>query len=256
MKHKFWILTCALLSIAIISNAFKTRDYHPQNTDCNNCHLSQVVTTENAHQLVDSQERLCGNCHTNAIKVSHPTGFVPARSLPASYPVDWKGDVTCSTCHQVHGKEHGLLRGNRSGRQFCLGCHAESFFTSMVDQGTSIHQTGHLAVAAIPDGLDLDPFSRRCLSCHAESGEGPISMVDQHGIVRHGSGSGNHRIGMRYGQTRGIGLYRKSSDVPKAILLPEGKVACVSCHVGYSKKHGALVMSNERSALCMGCHDI
>lgn len=255
-QHKFLILVAFLFSIAMVSNAIKPRDYHPQNTDCRTCHLATEVKKENAHQLVNSQERLCINCHANALQVSHPSGFPPTRTLPATYPLDWKGDVTCSTCHEIHGSEHGLLRGKQSGRDFCMSCHNESFFNSMVDKGTSIQLTGHIAATTVPKNLDLDPFSMQCLSCHAENGEGPRSSVDARGIVRHSSGSGNHPIGKIYGQSRGIGLYRKESDLPPGILLPEGKIACVSCHVGYSKKHGALVLSNDRSALCMGCHDI
>ena len=114
------LLFSVIFSITAVSNALKTRDFHPQNSACTNCHISSTITNENAHQLVANQEGLCGNCHANALKVSHPSGFVPNRSLPKTYPVDWKGDVTCSTCHQIHGKEHGLLRGNQSGREFCL----------------------------------------------------------------------------------------------------------------------------------------
>jgi len=126
----------------------------------------------------------------------------------------------------------------------------------MAERGTSIHLTGHLAAGSVGKDLDLDPFSMQCLRCHAENGQGPLSTVDTRGIVRHGKGSGNHPIGMRYGEGKTKGLYRKSSDLPKGILLPEGKVACVSCHTGYSKKHGALVVSTDRSSLCMECHDI
>lgn len=255
-RHRFWSLLLVFSSVAFVSNAFKPRDFHPQNLQCTSCHLPTDVTEKNAHQLVDSQERLCGNCHASALQVSHPTGFVPTRNLPASYPVDWKGDVTCSTCHQVHGSEHGLLRGNKAGRDFCLGCHNEGFFADMADQGTSIHLTGHLAASPLPNNLELDPYSLKCLSCHGENGGGPLLKVDSRGIVRHGGGSGNHPIGMDYGRTRGIGLYKRVGDLPSGVLLPGGKVGCVSCHVGYSKQHGALVMSNRRSALCMVCHEI
>ena len=242
--------------MTVFGHAFKTRDFHPQHTECSSCHLATRISNENARQLVDSQEKLCGRCHANALQVSHPTGFTPVQKPPAQFPLDWKGDVTCSTCHAVHGQEHGLLRGNKSGREFCFGCHNESFFASMADRGTSIQLTGHLAKSSVPDNIDLDPFSRQCLSCHAGNADALAMHIDQQGIVRHSGGSGNHPIGMPYGQAKGIGLYRKEVDLPAAILLPQGKVGCVSCHVGYSKKHGALVMSNEHSALCMGCHDI
>jgi predicted CXXCH cytochrome family protein len=256
VKHKLLLTIAALFSVAVVSNAFKPRDYHPQNTECGSCHLATEVTKQNAHQLLNSQERLCLDCHPNALQVSHPSGFVPTRNLPEIYPLDWKGDVTCSTCHEIHGSEHGLLRGKQTGRGFCMSCHDEGFFNSMADKGASIQLTGHIAAAEIPENLDLDPFSMQCLSCHSEGSEGPISRIDARGIVRHGSGSGNHPIGMSYGETRGIGLYRKISELPPGILLPEGKMACVSCHVGYSKQHGALVLSTDRSALCMGCHDV
>ena len=242
--------------MTVIGHASKTREYHPQHTACNSCHLASRITKENARELVDSQEKLCGRCHANALQVSHPTGFAPVQKPPVQFPLDWKGDVTCSTCHEIHGQAQGLLRGNKAGREFCLGCHNESFFAGMADRGASIQLTGHLAKSSVPENIDLDPFSRQCLSCHAESSEGLATHIDQRGIVRHSSGSGNHPIGMLYGQAKGIGLYRRQADLPAAILLPQGKVACVSCHVGYSKKHGALVMSNERSALCMECHDI
>ena len=133
-QHKILTLVLLLFSVAIVSNAFKPRDYHPQNADCRSCHLATEVTKENAHQLVNSQERLCVNCHANALQVSHPSGFPPSRSLPETYPLDWKGDVTCSTCHEIHGDQHGLMRGKQSGREFCISCHSESFFTEMVDK--------------------------------------------------------------------------------------------------------------------------
>jgi predicted CXXCH cytochrome family protein len=256
VEWRIGLLIMLVSGITVFGHASRTRDFHPQHSECQSCHLATQVTQANAHQLVDSQERLCGRCHANALLVSHPTGFSPAQKPPASFPLDWKGDVTCSTCHQVHGQVQGLLRGNKTGRAFCLGCHNESFFSNMADRGTSIELTGHLAKSNEPANIELDPFSRQCLSCHEDRGDGLAIRVDQQGIVRHNSGSGNHPIGMLYGQIKGIGLYRREAELPAAILLPQGKVSCVSCHVGYSKKHGALVIANKHSALCMGCHEI
>jgi predicted CXXCH cytochrome family protein len=250
------LLTAFAMTATWDSLATSPRGFHPKDLACQTCHLSTEVTTDNASQLIASQERLCGACHASAMQLSHPTGFKPDRVLPERYPVDWKGDITCSTCHDIHRGDKGLLRGAKIGRAFCLDCHTESFFTAMTDQGHSIQRLGHLSTSTNPLSLNLDAYSRQCMGCHNENQGGSSLKLDSSGVVRHGTGSANHPIGMRYDRAVATGLYRKPSRLNPAILLPEGKVSCVSCHVGYSKEHGALVRSNARSGLCLECHDI
>lgn len=249
------VVFALVIPVSWVSFANMPRDFHPQDTTCQTCHLASEVTPDNAHQLVASQEHLCGECHSRAMKLSHPTGFRPARSLSEQYPLDWKGDITCSTCHEIHRGDKGLLRGAKTGREFCLACHTESFFSTMMDKGHSIQQLGHLSASSGQVELALDPYSRQCMGCHMENQGGSSLKLDNSGVVRHGGGSANHPIGMRYSDAVAKGLYHKPNRLNPRILLPEGKVACVSCHVGYSKNHGALVRSNVRSALCLECHD-
>ena len=92
------------------------------------------ITRKNAGQLKASQERLCGVCHAAALKVIHPSGVPVSRELPGQFPLDWKGDLTCSTCHEVHGDEPGLMRVNERGIGFCTQCHTEDFFTKAFEQ--------------------------------------------------------------------------------------------------------------------------
>jgi len=39
------------------------------------------------------------------------------------------------------------------------------------------------------------------------------------------------------------------------IRLPGGEVSCRSCHSLYSPHEGHLVIPNDRSRLCLSCHD-
>ena len=232
---------------------------HPPDWACGDCHLGATSTTViNPKMLVAAQEKLCASCHANAVAQSHPTGFPPGRPLPASYALDWKGDMTCSTCHAIHGPVTGATRTLRTqgGRGFCLSCHDDQFFARMRDRGASLHGLGHLAVSAPTVSVNLDPFSRQCMGCHGEKGEGGRVQVDARGLLRHGSGAVNHPVGVVYADALRRGSYRPAARLPASVVLPEGKLACVSCHVGYSQQHGALVLPVRGSALCLSCHDM
>ena len=239
-----------------LSQAIGNKPFHP-NLSCQSCHLAgQGVTKKNAHQLTASQEVLCSQCHRNALELSHPSGFAPKQQTPVDYPLDWKGDMTCSTCHDIHQNSQGLLRGQHSGKEFCQRCHKPAFFSQMADKGISVQQLGHLSASVKQIARELDEYSIQCLNCHLHSGDAPEVNIDAQGILRHSSGSVNHPVGVDYKKASLKGTYRAISSLNIGIKLPQGRVSCVSCHVGYSKKHGALVVPKERSALCLECHDI
>ncbi len=231
---------------------------HPVGTACATCHVAgQNVTAQNARMLTNSQENLCGGCHKDAIRVSHPTGFNPGRPMPADYPVDWKGDLTCSTCHEPHGDFPGKLRGTERGKPMCLKCHDTQFFAGMRDGGQSLVVSGHLSLDQKTVLKSLDPFSVNCMGCHGQQGDSDAVQVDSQLVVRHGAQqSVNHPIGRDYDTASRYGGYRPKSMLSKKILLPNGRIGCISCHEGYSKEHGKLLMPRGRSALCMECHDL
>lgn len=251
-------LACALLPLLVAAlHAALPGGVHPVGQACESCHVAgPEATPENARLLTASQEKLCARCHPGAIQVSHPSGFNPGRPLPAQYPVDWKGDLTCSSCHAVHGETDLRLRGAQRGKAFCLACHPRAFFDRMRDGGVSTVQSGHAALATrfAPQGLDA--YSLQCLGCHGQHGEADGGAIDRNGILRHASGRMNHPIARDYTAASRFGHLRPAALLPKKILLPDGRVSCVSCHQGYSKDHGKLVMANQRSALCLACHDI
>lgn len=229
---------------------------HLSNSNCASCHLAgDHVKAENAAILSASQEVLCAKCHPKAIQVSHPSGFAPRSKPSAAYPLDWKGDLTCSTCHDIHSSEHGLIRGTQRGKSFCLSCHDAKFFEKMRDGGGSA-LAGHLGSGSF-DATLLDSYSADCMGCHENNGNAKIATsIDKNGIVRHAGGSSTHPVGASYNNAATSGGYRPIKMISRKILLPNGKLSCVSCHQGYAREHGKLVINNTGSALCFECHDI
>lgn len=252
----------ALLLLVIATSATwiataKRGGFHPGGIGCEACHLAgKAVKPDQAHLLLASQEKLCGTCHQNLNQTSHPSGFAPRDKLHADYPLDWKGDLTCSTCHEVHGNSPGIMRGNRRGRELCLACHDAKFFVRMRDQGDSMMASGHLDADRSMPSAKLDSYSRQCMGCHGDKGDNRALSIDRNMIVRHSGTSLNHPVGTSYEKAWRYGGYRPAAVLSKKISLPGGLVSCISCHEGYSKNHGKLVLSNANSVLCFECHDL
>lgn len=257
--YKFGIAALATLAVlgfgARLYAQMSSSSLHPLNESCGGCHLAGTDTTaSNAKTLVASQEQLCAQCHANALQLSHPSGFTPppGKIIPAVYPLDWKGDITCSTCHEVHSDLPGKLRGTATGRDMCIACHDQSFFDKMRDGGVSMLQSGHLlGTPNSQNWQNMDPYSLQCMECHGENGDVDI---DSSQIMRHGSQ--NHPIGRSYAAAARSGSYKPELLLSKKILLPNGMVSCVSCHEGYTKNHGKVVISNRGSSLCFECHNL
>jgi hypothetical protein len=215
---------------------------------CSSCHLAEVVDAANAGQLVSDESALCQTCHQNSVTASHPVGVRPQVPPPDAFPLNASGEITCSTCHRVHDPAPGKLRTALEGQSFCEACHQPSFFSGMKDGGISLMGLGHLDASASLSG-NIDNFSIQCMSCHEKSGDALSTPV-----TAAGSGRRNHPIGSRYTDSIDFGGYRPVTGLSEKILLPDGKVSCVSCHVGYSDEHGALVVDNRADRLCQSCH--
>lgn len=249
----------ALLVLALIggsqANLPGSDKTHLVREDCGSCHLGgRSATAQQSGTLVASQELLCGKCHQNAIRVSHPSGFTPRNKPPAAYPLDWKGDLTCSTCHEPHGASPSLLRGTKTGRELCLSCHDGDFFRRMRDGGASL-MAGHLSRGVDANAPLLDAYTRRCMECHGNAvGARVATSVDRNGVARHAGSRVNHPVGANYDKAFAFGGYRPRRNVK--LLLPDGMVSCVSCHQGYAREHGKLAASKAGSQICYECHDI
>ncbi len=262
MRSSRWLIAAVVALVAGVGvqtlMAVGGKGVHPAKTECRDCHLSGAETSpENATKLVFAQEQLCATCHQRAVKMSHPSGFAPNRTLPPEFPLDWKGDLTCSTCHITHGSDPGMLRGSKRGKDLCMACHDKAFFARMKDSGTSLSAAGHLKLER--SSIDIDAYSLHCMGCHTAGGYagGGAVSVSKNGVLRHSSGAAPHPIGRSYREANKNGDFHPEAELSKKnIQLSEGKIGCVSCHEAYKKEHGKLVVPMDRSALCLACHAI
>lgn len=255
------LVALELVAAAGLHAATNPDQKHMSGQACSDCHLAgDEVNNENAHLLVATQEKLCATaCHPKSVQVSHPSGIRPTLAIPSVYPLDWKGDMTCSTCHNVHGSTPGLMRGSARGRKLCLSCHDSIFFNKMADQGVSMISSGHMSsVTAKVDlsGLDADAFTIQCMGCHGNHAELPGATKDGKQISRHAGNSMTHLIGRHYSESFQKGRFKPESVVNQRLFLPGGLVSCVTCHLGYTKEHGKLRVGKQHSALCLECHNI
>jgi len=235
------MLAAALvLSAADPTSPRAATQLHPD-AACADCHGA----ADGGGGLIATQETLCGSCHRGGVEASHPSGFVPARNLPAAFPLDDAGRMTCSTCHDFHGKRPALLRATHRDN-LCLGCHDKQFFAAMADGGLSLLGFGHLAAGPFPAGGGLDPYSTRCVDCHAD--EAPAAGVTPASL------GAVHPLALDYHTAAAFGGYRDPNLLAEGILLPGGNVGCVSCHLPYDREHGR--QPRTRAGLCAECHEL
>jgi predicted CXXCH cytochrome family protein len=245
---------------------------HNKAGDCGSCHLNDpqgtltpppgpdglIPPTEPVELLfTEDIVQICARCHPDAATLSHPIGTPVTGTIPPEFPLDWKDETTCTTCHFFHNEQNVyFLRSDKAGKEFCLLCHPMEFFTQMKDAGESLVEA-HLISgleAAVELGF-IDPVSLECLGCHdgVTASEVKIS-VSATGYLQHESAS-SHPIGTDYAEYANIDTSVTPIDeLPKEVLLVDGKVGCPTCHESYKEVHGALVITKQGSKLCFTCH--
>jgi len=238
--------------------------------DCRGCHLTDPERTRTEGQgklrMVAPVKQLCARCHWQVTETySHPVEIYPVDvEVPPDLPLSWNGRMTCSSCHDIHGKPSSaagkrtfFLRRPTRGKAFCVACHKENPVTR-ISARRKTHK-GAIAYAHTAKyivqkpGIGIDSMSIECLSCHDGSQATAISPQVGAGTWSHAQGGGPHPIGVNYGLARA----RKGDLVPEAMLprsikLFGGTVGCGSCHDPYSPRSRKLV--TERKGLCNSCH--
>ena len=256
------IAGCVVFAAGALAAAIQTLTgtKHDFSGRCELCHTSPNVGTGLLKNLsaVDAQ---CRQCHDARPGASHPVGMMVTAQLPAGFPLDETGRMTCLTCHRAHQPPDGLplehlLRGGTAGEELCSQCHAQSHKVAERDAHALAFGEAHDQVE--PEGAvigGVDQRSMVCLSCHDDLSAGSSGVS----VGRAGSGKAkwtSHPVGVPYPVGRGPrGGYRPRSAISPAIKLFDDKLACESCHNLYSSIENYLVMSNARSRLCLDCHD-
>lgn len=267
MKKKKTLLFLIAVSVLLAYIGFvhpEWESYHNFEGMCLDCHLTEPDRNKRSPgTFVKDISVMCSQCHKGVEDLSHPVDMPPSMKVSSILPLDWKGHVTCVTCHPVHDEGHGKfhLRSRASGEGFCLNCHSD-MESEMHKVAVGTAHTGKVArVNYIPGQLDtvLDDLSIRCLACHdsifaAEALVENFSMTL--GFHNNNEIGVSHPVGVSYFEAKRkyMGAYRNVENLPREITLFGGQVGCGSCHNPYSKRHFELVMSNEGSALCLACH--
>lgn len=256
----FFLASALAGAVALYSSQWTS--YHDFGGRCLECHLREPAPGEVPRAFSKDVTNMCVGCHAAELELSHPVDVRPSMQVPANLPVDWKGDITCVTCHPVHKDGHGpfRLRTRASGEGFCILCHSDIESEIHKISIGSAHVTGSASMKYTPAGLGdmLDELSLRCMACH-DALTGEDALVETGGALFHNrTVTGlSHPVGVSYIEARRKykGAYKPVDKLPPAIKLFGGSVGCGSCHNPYSKLHNELVMSNEGSAMCLACHN-
>lgn len=230
---------------------------------CDICHLQEPLEPGGVLIFNYDIDYLCNHCHEIPEINSHPSQIIPTMPMPAGFPRDWQGRITCATCHDPHLDEWGinpyLLRGAVTGRSFCALCHNE------LEQPGSQHRIAeivHAKNALTPTQEELsgslDRISLECISCHDGSvGKATDFRVAGEETLTYAGQYLSHPIGMNYREaTQQQRRLRPVESLSPLITLVDGKVGCSSCHNQYSHELTMLTTNNRGSALCLQCHDI
>jgi len=269
MKRLFKVLIFGLFLIGVIGVYATWRGPHEfDRTECMDCHLDNPNTGD-PRKLRAPESLLCMRCHSDLKEtVSHPVDVKPEKvKIPSDMPLAEDGTLTCSTCHNVHGKyidvfgnRTHFLRRQVSGVRFCILCHSEKeILFGKTGHTMALERIHYKPKYFVFDGsMSVDPVSAECLSCH----DGSMATVSRIGVGywRHSidfisQDKGIHPIGVDYRKAalRDRRL-RPPEALPPEIKLVDGKVSCISCHDPYSSRPMQLSMDNSGSRLCGACH--
>jgi predicted CXXCH cytochrome family protein len=82
--------------------------------DCVNCH--QPHGNDDPQLLIARDAQLCAGCHEAAHRVSHPIG-------PEVIDPRTEEEVTCLSCHQLHGADFAKYLPLNPDMALCIQCH-------------------------------------------------------------------------------------------------------------------------------------
>ena len=165
----------------------------------------------------------------------------------------------------IVGTKHDFSDGGRVPRDLCLPCHTQHITAAQAPLLVG-KQAGAKSIASYnTQAGHLDAASLVCLSCHdgtvardVWAGAHAMSWDDLSvgGLAPGRTRLTNHPVGVRYPD--GERSYQSAASVTSdgRMKLPDGRIQCTTCHDPHNtNRHpGMLVISNDRSRLCLTCH--
>lgn len=240
-------------------------------SECPSCHAVDASGRLRTDQLTAPAALLCERCHRSIYEDAymHPINVIPLKvTVPADLPLSPSGQLTCSTCHDIHsayftpyGASSHFLRRLETGQAFCNVCHRSSL-SSGRGHAQSMGEA-HFSSKYKEMGFSeaIDPLSSNCVSCHDGTYASSVQITAgawSHRRELMHNDTGSHPIGVDYESARvtpGRRTYLKPIiAVDQRIRFFDGKVGCGSCHDPFSDIEKRLVMSDAGSKLCLSCH--
>jgi predicted CXXCH cytochrome family protein len=230
---------------------------------CFSCHDGSVV---------DSRAR-AANDHMHKIDVPPPSHM----NIPEVFPLDDKGNMTCSTCHTAHGVPSGegvkgtiFIRTSNANSNMCRMCHPD------MDGGK---KEGHH-----PVDNNMDEIPGALIAKGAAGGEEKGQVICETCHIAHGSpykgflvdngGDSSLCIGChedkdsftpdgKRRQSHLIGASPSKVKIPKELIEKGAKlgdnnvVCCLTCHKVHKnniEEQLLVIKKKPGSGLCLTCH--
>ena len=255
MKFGWVVFFLVLFGLAHTATSAIKEPHQFSEKECGMCHLD---INKNPVGLKAMSSSACESCHSGTKqKLSHPIDISPKISVPPDMPLE-DGRLGCITCHFVHPFSnklnkfsYSLLRKPGKGKIFCNVCHKFNENSHIVYENLHIesYRLGNLRSS-------FDTYTLQCIECHADK------IATCTGFVY--AGKWQHNSSLKFNNKIGVSYVRISNIKPRKfnprnmlspkIRLVNDKIGCGTCHNASSREKFMLVMSNERSRLCFGCH--
>ena len=205
----------------------------------------------------------------HVVNVAPQTAVIPSFLMEKGARVGSKGEVICSTCHDVHGVEavkNLLVTGHDARSSLCMTCHADKAVVS--DSRHNLARTA--AEVANLQGQTAaqaggDYTTRMCMSCH-----GPEKFAARPRLA-----APSHPVRVDPFRVNPADLpYQTASADPDTLSLPlydlygvrkaRGEMTCTTCHDPHRRTPGTPSGTNDAPKnallrqpapeLCRQCH--
>lgn len=198
---------------------------------CSNCHLSNEKAPGEA-TAGKSKIRACVDCH--------PQVLLPSGSSARGAHQAISGHVLDSSS----GRKTAPLGGSAFEHLDCLTCHVAHYHGE-----PKLLRSNEKTGEAFNGGINLDPATQLCISCHPLSGE---FRAATRGYVR-------HPIGIPVPKLRGA-LDRSQlpplMDVKGTQDPADDVIGCMTCHEVHASRNSFILRwsFSELSGACLKCH--